>query len=325
MAEVSVIVPVYQVKDYIAQCIESVLAQTFTDWELILADDGSTDGSGEICDRYAAVDDRIAVLHSKNRGAATARNAGLARATGRYITFLDGDDYWAPHTVERLLCRIRETDCDVAACDFLNLLPQEKDNFTLALSAQTVTGREVIEHLKNERNHGMWTIVWNKIYKRALLEGVRFPDGRFFEDEFFSNRLYPKCNRIEVIPEVLCYHRVLASSTMNTQNTQNYLDLVDAFAERLALYFAKGYSQSEAFKVLVFMLEPFTKCVKARFDGENGRRVREARAQIRSAAKRLLHGELPLFKKCALVSIYGFPAATYRVAVRFRGVLEKFL
>ena len=92
MAEVSMIVPVYQVEKYIAQCIESVLNQTFKDFELILIDDGSKDQSGSICDLYAAKDDRILVIHTENRGAAAARNVGLDHASGRYITFLDGDD-----------------------------------------------------------------------------------------------------------------------------------------------------------------------------------------------------------------------------------------
>lgn len=102
MADVSMIVPVYQVEKYIAQCIESVLNQTFQNFELILVDDGSKDQSGIICDSYAAKDDRIIVLHTKNRGAAAARNTGLDHASGRYITFLDGDDYLAENMIARL-------------------------------------------------------------------------------------------------------------------------------------------------------------------------------------------------------------------------------
>ena len=102
MAEVSMIVPVYQVEKYIGQCIESVLNQTFQDFELILIDDGSKDQSGSICDLYAAKDDRILVIHTENRGAAAARNVGLDHASGRYITFLDGDDYLDEHMIARM-------------------------------------------------------------------------------------------------------------------------------------------------------------------------------------------------------------------------------
>lgn len=130
MPEVSMIVPVYQVEKYIAQCIESVLNQTFQNFELILIDDGSKDKSGIICDSYAEMDDRILVIHTENRGAAAARNTGLERASGRYITFLDGDDYLAENMIARLYEVIEHSEYDVVVCDFLNLLPDEKDNFS---------------------------------------------------------------------------------------------------------------------------------------------------------------------------------------------------
>lgn len=217
MPEVSMIVPVYQVEKYIAQCIESVLNQTFQNFELILIDDGSKDKSGIICDSYAEMDDRILVIHTENRGAAAARNTGLERASGRYITFLDGDDYLAENMIARLYEVIEHSEYDVVVCDFLNLLPDEKDNFSLHLKDMEVSGRDVLAHWKIQKNYGVWTVVWNKIYTREILENLRFPEGKYFEDEFFSDQLYLRCSSIRVIPDVLCLHRVLASSTMNTQ------------------------------------------------------------------------------------------------------------
>ena len=123
MVKISMIVPVYQVEKYIAQCIESVLNQTFSDFELILIDDGSKDNSGAICDSYAAKDDRIIVIHTKNNGAATARNIGLERASGEYITFLDGDDYLAENMLSRLYEEIENSDYDIVLSDFLNIFP----------------------------------------------------------------------------------------------------------------------------------------------------------------------------------------------------------
>lgn len=325
MAEVSMIVPVYQVENYIAQCIESVLYQTFQDFELILIDDGSKDQSGSICDSYAEKDDRILVIHTKNRGAAAARNVGLEQASGNYITFLDGDDYLDKHMIERLYAAIKQSEYDMVVCDFLNLLPDEKDNFIVQLQEKTVDGREVLEHLKNEKNYGLWTIVWNKIYKREVLENLRFPDGKYFEDEFFSNKLYLKCNQIHVIPDVLCYHRVLASSTMNTQKTENYLDLLDAMQERIEIYLKYDYSEDEIYKVLIFLLDPFTKCVKAKFSGANKKRVQQTRRFIKIVSKKLMCRNLSFVKKSSLVIIGLFPDLMYRVAIRFRSQLEKFL
>lgn len=325
MAEVSMIVPVYQVEKYIAQCIESVLNQTFQDFELILIDDGSKDHSGVICDSYAAKDDRILVIHTENKGAAAARNAGLDRASGRYITFLDGDDYLAENMIARLYEVIAHSEYDMVVSDFLNLLPDEKDNFTVHLQERTVTGREVLEHLKNEKNYGLWTIVWNKIYKREVLENLRFPAGKYFEDEFFANQLYLNSNLIHVIPDVLCYHRVLSSSTMNTLKTENYLDLLDALQERLAIYFQYDYSEAEIYKVLIYLLDPFTRCAGAKFDGANKQRVEQTRRFIKRTSKRLMYGELSFIKKSSLVLIGFFPDLMYRIATRFRSQLEKFL
>ena len=199
MAEVSMIIPVYQVEQYIAQCIESVLSQTFCDFELILIDDGSTDRSGMICDTYADKDDRIIVIHTDNRGAAAARNTGLNHASGRYITFLDGDDYIAGNMLERLHEVIEQSEYDMVVCDFLNLLPDAADNFIVGLTETNVCGRDVLEHLKNEPNHGVWTVVWNKIYRREILEHLRFPDGKYFEDEFFSTSLFLTAWQIHTI------------------------------------------------------------------------------------------------------------------------------
>ena len=325
MAKVSIIVPVYMVEEYIAQCIESVLNQTFVDFELILIDDGSKDNSGIICDSYAKKDDRITVIHTDNNGAATARNIGLKCASGRYIAFLDGDDYFAENMLERLYKEIDGSEYDIAVSDFLNILPDEKDNFSLNLTEKTVSGREVLEHLKNEKNYGVWTIVWNKLYKREALNNLSFPDGKYFEDEFFSNRLYLNINQIHIIPDILCYHRVLSSNTMNTQKTENYLDLIDAFRERLEIYFEYNYSESEAYKVLVYLLEPFTMCVGANFSGENRRRVSETRKFIKTTAKKLMRGKLSIVKKSSLVLIALFPSFTYKTATRFRSCLERFL
>lgn len=325
MAEVSMIVPVYQVEKYIAQCIESVLNQTFQDFELILIDDGSKDQSGRICDLYAAKDDRILVIHTENRGAAAARNVGLDHASGRYITFLDGDDYLDEHMIARMYEEIVDSEYDMVVCDFLNLLPDEEDNFIVHLQEKTVNGREVLEHLKNERNYGLWTIVWNKIYKREVLENLRFPYGKYFEDEFFSNQLYLNSNQIHVIPDVLCYHRVLASSTMNTQKIENYLDLLDALQERLDIYFKYDYSEDEIYKVLIFLLEPFTKCVRAKFSSTNKKRVDQTRSYIKIVSRKLMGKKLSFVKKSSLVMIGIFPDLTYRIAIRFRSQLEKFL
>ena len=113
MAEVSIIVPVYQVENYIRQCVDSILAQTFTDFELILVDDGSKDQSGQICDEYAEMDKRVKVIHQKNSGAASARNNGIGHANGRYLCFVDADDWIEDTMIAKCVSQMKEYDADI--------------------------------------------------------------------------------------------------------------------------------------------------------------------------------------------------------------------
>ena len=325
MAQISVIVPVYQVEAYLPQCIDSILAQTFTDFELILVDDGSQDRSGAICDEYAGKDNRICVVHTQNRGAAAARNTGLQRASGNYIAFVDGDDRLAENMLGRMYAEILDPSCDLVVCNFLYVFSEEKNNFSPPLQNIAISGREVLAHQKNQKNYGLWTVVWNKLYKRTVLETLRFPEGKYFEDEFFSDQLYLRCASIRVIPDVLYFYRVRESSTMNTQKTRNYLDLIDAFQARIELYLEQALPVDEVYKILIFLLEPYAKCASAHLQGEDRRRLLQSREFIRKTAKILQKMDVSPMKKCSLPVIGLFPCATFRVAVKFRGLLEKYL
>lgn len=325
MAQISIIVPVYQVENYVGQCIESIQAQTFRDFELILIDDGSRDQSGKICDRYAKEDCRIQVVHTKNKGAAAARNTGLDMANGSYIVFVDGDDYLQNNMLERLYETINGSSYDMVVCDFWNIHEDHTKDFRLALSEETVTGWDVLAHLKNQRNYGVWTIVWNKIYKGTLLKKMRFPEGRYFEDEFFSNKLYLKCGQIHIIPDALCIHRVLSSSTMNTQKMENYLDLIDALKQRICIYLKFDLPAEETYKILIYMLEPYTMCANASFKEESKERMKADRRFIRKAARRLFATKLSTVKKCSLLLIGIMPKTTYQIAMIFRKQLEQYL
>lgn len=325
MEKISIIAPVYQVEKYIGQCIESVINQTFKNFELILIDDGSKDKSGNICDEYAKRDKRIHVVHTENKGAASARNRGLDLATGKYIAFVDGDDYLAENMLDKLYKVITQENCDVVVCDFLNLHANPDKDFSLQLSDSKVSGREILSHLKNQKNYGVWTIVWNKLYKKEILKDLRFPEGKYFEDEIFSDQLYLRCNEVQVISDVLYYHRVLETSTMNTQKIRNYLDLIDAFQLRINLYLENRLPDDEVYKVLIYMLEPYTKCAKADFMGNDKERLKQAKRFIRKSSRILIKKRLSFIKKCSLILIAFFPVFTYQIAILFRDKLEKFL
>ena len=321
----SIITPVYQVEQYLPQCLDSILAQTYPHWELILVDDGSKDRSGEICDEYAKKDGRIRVIHTENRGAGAARNTGFAHATGEYVVFVDSDDYISENMIERLYMTIYKSKYDLVVCNFLRAYPDGKNDFTTQFPDMEISGREVLAHWKTQKNYGLWTVPWSKIIRKSVLDQVKFPEGKYFEDEFFSDQLFLRCDRVRVIPDSLYVNRVRTSSTMNSQKTRNYLDLIDAFQARIELYLEQSLPVDEVYKILIYLLEPYSKCASARFQGQDRERLRQARAFIRKTSWLLMKKELSLVKKGSLLAIGVCPSLTFRGAVRLRGQLEKYL
>lgn len=208
---VSVIVPVYNARRYLARCIESVLGQTYTELELILVDDGSRDGSEAICDDYAARDSRVRVIRKANAGVSAARNDGIAAARGEYIAFCDNDDFYAPGMLARLLGMCEGNDCDIAQCR-----PVKGDSENLPtpppLPVRVMTGREMLENFYTEAS----IYIWDKLYRREVWAHVRFPVGSYTdEDQQVVHRLLGAARRVAVTREALYYHYLHPESVMN--------------------------------------------------------------------------------------------------------------
>ncbi len=208
---ISIVVPVYNVEKFLRQCVDSVLAQTFRDFELILVDDGSTDGSGEICDQYASQDARIRVIHQRNEGVASARNAGLDVLSGEYAFFVDSDDYLHEKTLETALRALTENDADIAFSDFEKVDACGK---TIATSAATApadgdavfTPETAVKKLAGD-NAFIWNVVWNKLYKAELLKGIRFPLVKMCEDDYFTYKAIFASTRLAYVAQKLYRYR----------------------------------------------------------------------------------------------------------------------
>lgn len=222
----SIIVPVYDVERYLQKCIDSILAQTFTDFELILVDDGSPDNCPALCDAAAAKDARIRVLHQKNGGLSAARNAGLDVARGEWIGFVDSDDYIAPEMYETLYKAVQSTGADLALCDYV------KVDETGALCTQThvavpqksLTGRELLQK-------AYWTtvqIAWNKLYHRTIFAQLRYPVGNLNEDFFVIPEICLNTQKAVVVPDVLYYYVQRGDSIMGKSRTLRYYDAAEA-------------------------------------------------------------------------------------------------
>lgn len=237
MAEVSIIVPVYQVEKYIRQCVDSILTQTFTDFELILVDDGSKDQSGQICDEYAVIDGRVRVIHKENGGLSDARNKGMDEATGKYFMFVDSDDYIAPTMVECLYKKILNDSANVAVCNFLYFFENDrKKSFSTDIKPEILSGLEIFYNRKNERNYGIWTVAWNKLYSRETFGKTRFRFGKYHEDEFWANDIYQMDIKVVTIPECLYYYRQRDNSIMGKKSIVREFDIIEAFQERIDIY-----------------------------------------------------------------------------------------
>ena len=209
--KLSIIVPVYKVEPYLRKCVDSILAQTFTDFELILVDDGSPDGCPAICDEYAQKDSRVKVIHKENGGLSDARNAGLDIAQGEYIGFVDSDDWIHPEMYRRLLNTAERTESDIVACQYSEVPMGESDeNWELYGSEeyQQYERETFISGLYPNLYSEMKLNVWNKIYRRTIFHKLRFPRGRRFEDYYLQLPILCNAQRLAIISDVLyAYYR----------------------------------------------------------------------------------------------------------------------
>lgn len=228
---ISIIVPVYQVEDYLPKCIESILQQSYTNLDIILIDDGSTDRSGEICENYAKEDPRIRVYHTENRGCSAARNLGLEKARenqSQYIAFVDADDYLELQFVEMMYQSISLRDIDIVVCGYI----REWKNRMIPFIPEEAnyTGKETLIALLDGR---IYTMVWGKLYRKELFETVEFPEGRTFEDIAVLHDVIASAKTVTCI-ETVGYHWVMRSSsiTHNYSSIQNIFDWYRAYKER---------------------------------------------------------------------------------------------
>lgn len=241
---ISVIVPVYNVEQYLRRCVHSILKQTYGNFELILVDDGSTDHSGAICDELSSEDGRIIVLHQSNGGLSAARNGGLAVAGGEYIAFIDSDDYIEENMLFTLLSRIRQNDADMAICGYAKWL-EDKDSiiYPEVNFSERVIGREAAFSLLFSRELSvLMPVAWNKLYKRKLWDRLRYPVGRYHEDEHVIHHLINQCDRVVMVPERLYIYSIRAGSIMDTRALKASRDWIDALLDRMQLYKQSGYN-----------------------------------------------------------------------------------
>lgn len=225
MSLISVIVPVYNVEPYLEACLDSILSSTHRDLEVILVDDGSPDRCPEICDEYARKDDRIRVIHQENRGLVAARNAGIALATGEYLTFIDSDDMVSPVMYERMLSVMGQTGADMVCCEhdsrLENLLMECSTPAVPSALLETYDEQLAVLIAAPTIRSVTWSYcyIWNKLYRRERLT-ISFRNGFWSgEDLLFNWEYICNCRSMAILPEKLYFYRPNPKSIMSTYNS----------------------------------------------------------------------------------------------------------
>lgn len=232
--KISIIVPIYNVEEYLTECIESILNQTFKEFELILVNDGSTDNSGDICEKYKNIDDRIKVIHKNNGGVSSARNAGLSIAEGKFIGFVDSDDLIHVEMYEALYKLAVDNEADIVSAsvkcfnDIKELDKIESSNYKI-----NIYENNIIEANYNDELNEV--AVWNKIYKSKIFSNIRFPEGRIYEDVSTTYKLYLNCNKLVDIKRELYFYRVRAGSITRNKFNDKRFDIVPMYEEQYSI------------------------------------------------------------------------------------------
>lgn len=235
---VSIIIPVYNVENYLDACLESVCNQTYKNIEVILVDDGSTDSSGRMCDDWSKKDDRIKVIHKANGGLSDARNAGLDVATGEYIEGVDSDDAVSPEITEQLMKAVLENNAEIVICDLVHIFPGEQKDFQVGTEMKVFTAEDALCEMMYQKSF-LYTF-WGKIYKKSLLDGVRFPVGMLYEDVAVMYKIFCKASRIVYFDAKLYGYLHRENSITTKKFSKRDCDILQICQEQVD--FAKGYS-----------------------------------------------------------------------------------
>lgn len=232
---ISVIIPIYNVQDYLRRCLDSIINQSYKNLEIILVNDGSLDNCGTICDEYEKVDERIKVIHKKNGGLSDARNAGLEIATGDYIGFVDSDDYITEDMYEFLLHNMEEENADISVCGYA--IVNDRGIVSKNLSAQKYVydNKEAMRLLLGNRIKNYY---WNKLYKKEFFDNFRLPVGKAFEDTYTMHLLFANANTIVYQDCSKYYYYMSPTSIIRGGFRHNQMDELEATRQRVS--FAKA-------------------------------------------------------------------------------------
>ena len=269
MKLLSIIVPVYNVKLYLEECIESIIKQTYTDLQIILVDDGSTDGSQTICDELAKKDSRIVVIHKENGGSSTARNKGMEIAKGEYIAFVDSDDWLEPNMYQDLIARIEEHNADMAVCSFYECKENKKKAVGNSQLVKTFNTEEIFLN-KNQLRF----LVWNKIFRKSFVEKLRFVPGQGYEDFHFCRQAFLQTRKLVYLDSPLYNYRISRPGNTNSSFKPGRMCIFGEFDVLINDLTALHYNKART-AMIIYALEFYRRLYKEACELNAGADIKE--------------------------------------------------
>ena len=246
---ISIVVPIYNVENYLRMCLDSIEHQTYSNIEVLLINDGSPDSSGEICQEYVARDSRFRYFEKENGGLSDARNYGIERSNGMYLTFVDSDDWLSLTYVEDLYQAAIRNDADTVVSHYTIYNESDRNYYVHIWDdyyEKTCTGEELVLELPSlELNGYIYITSWGILFKKELFNNIRFPKGKVIEDSRTNYKLFFRSNKVAYIHKEIYYHREGIESIGSGVNEKLLTDVLECLLERLAIYTIKGWNYSD--------------------------------------------------------------------------------
>lgn len=314
---ISVIVPVYNVVHELKRCVDSILKQSFVKFELLLVDDGSDDGSGEICDRYCALDKRCKVIHQPHSGVGNARNAGLDIAVGDYVAFVDADDYLHPRYLEFLHQSAHNRDSKIVLVDY-NIVGNSHsdigDEIEQTIETKMLTRKDLLSNLFSEIS---FMVVWGKLYERKLLNGSRFENFLVAEDIEFNSRVYQLVENA-VYADVRLYNWVNRPSSATRANfSEKNINALKGYEKAMnniprSESWCRAFALQRLYKVILYTRN------EAPLEFRNSLKSEVKPIVGRTYVELIKNGHIPAIQKCILLTFYFAPS----LYILFRKTME---
>ena len=321
---ISIIVPIYNVKRYLRRCIDSITNQKYKNIEIILVDDGSVDGCGEICDSYKKNDNRIFVIHKKNGGLSDARNIGLQKARGKYIAFVDSDDYISPFYIDLLYNNLISTNSDIACCDFYNFTEAEdvkyyeENEYTKKMFEKNIYVANKIDALEKMMYRDRFrNSACAKLFKRELFDHISFPTGKLCEDLGIMYKLFDLSSRICISNYKFYYYMQRDKSIIHSSFNIRRMDGLD-FAIEQTNFIIKRYSKIKKAAYNREFMESIYILIKIPLLKKYRSQIKRIKESIKKTRKTIiLDNKSPIkIKILSVISYFGIVILKFFVSVK---------